>query len=91
MNDQTSSRAASPLFGRLSIFRPLWWILQSIIISIWRALLIFVLIWQFFNILITGERHAWSREFARKFANHVRVWIEYTTWARDERPKIIEY
>ena len=91
MDKQTPLESEHSTFGRLSIFRPLWWILQSFIISIWRMLLMLVLIWQFFNILIKNERHPWSREFARKFANHVRVWIEYTTWVRDERPEIIEY
>lgn len=91
MNEKASSETTILTFGRLSIFRPLWWILQSIIISIWKTLLILVLIWQSLNILIKEERHAWSREFAGKFVNHVRVWTEYTTWVRDERPKIIEY
>jgi hypothetical protein len=50
-----------------------------------------VLIWQFFYIIVTGETHVWSREFTRKFVNHLRSWIEYTFWVRNERPEIIEY
>jgi len=92
-NEQTTSEseAKAPTFSRSSAFRPLWWILQGFIISVWKTLVTLVMIWQFFHILIRNERHDWSREFARKFVNHVRVWIEYITWVRDERPKIIEY
>jgi len=91
MNEQPTTEMAPSKFGRASIFRPLWWVLQNIILGIWKFLLVFVNLWQFFHILFTGRRHAWSQEFARKFANHFRVWIEYTFWVRDERPEIIEY
>lgn len=77
--------------SRLSVFRPLWWILQSCIIGIWKMLLCFVSIWQALHILFTGTKHPWSVEFAHKFANHLRVWIEYTLWVSDKRPNIIEY
>jgi len=91
MNEQAPIEMLPPAFGRTSIFRPLWWILQGIIVGIWRALITFVGIWQIFHILFTGRRHTWSVEFSRKFVNHLKLWIEYTTWVIDKRPEIIEY
>jgi len=95
MNEQTSivetNTSITPKIGRSSIFRPLWWILQSIVIGIWKMVLSFVLMWQFLHIFVTGEKHAWSSEFTRKFIHHVVAWTEYTFWIRDERPEIIEY
>jgi len=89
-NTTTEMSSTSPM-GRLAIFRPLWWILQGIIIGIWKFLLGFVLLWQLLHVLFTGEPHAWSKEFTRKFINQVVVWTEYTFWVRNERPEIVEY
>ena len=80
-----------PHLDQMSALRPLWWILQSIVITIWEFLLAFVLLFQFFHILIKEERHAWSTTFTEKYVNHLKVWIEYTFWVRDDRPRIVEY
>ena len=95
-NEQTQTLEVTnevmvPGVSRSSIFRPLWWILQSIIVGIWKMLLSVVLIWQFVHILFTGKTHTWSNEFLGKFINHVVVWTKYTFWIQDDRPEIIEY
>jgi len=77
--------------GSLSIFRPLWWILQGIVIGIWKFILTFVLIWQFFHILFTGKRHPWSREFTRKYMLHYQAWFNFTFWVTDDQPDIVQY
>ncbi|MFT5180010.1 MAG: hypothetical protein ACI9GH_000493 [Candidatus Paceibacteria bacterium] len=91
MNEQTTSVEVVQKFGRVSFFRPFWWILQSIIINVWQFLLLFVLIWQLLHILVIGEKHEWSRDFTRKYVNHLKLWTEYTFWVTDEQPEIIEY
>jgi hypothetical protein len=77
--------------SRLSILRPLWWILQGFIIGVWKVLLTFVLVWQALHIFFKGELHTWSTKFTKKFINHVLVWTQYTFWITDEEPDIIEY
>ena len=91
MNKQTKRTETYPKLGRLSIFRPLWWILQSIVIEVWKILLTLVLVWQLLHILFTGKKHEWSSEFTRKFIRHFRLWLAYTFWVKDTQPKIIEY
>jgi len=88
---EVTKTAVIPGIDRLAILRPLWWILQSIIVGFWKMLLSVVMMWQLVHILFTGKTHDWSNDFLRKFIKHVVAWTEYTFWIRDDRPEIIEY
>ena len=91
MNSTPPTQSNTPVSSRLTIFRLLWWIPQSIIVSVWRSALVFVALWQIVYIICTGTRHGWSVMFARKFAHHLKLWIEYTFWVTDEKPDFIVF
>ena len=82
LRHKTSSK-----INRMEIFRFLWWIPLTIIISVWSVWLCILFLVLVIQILLSGKREKKAMKGILDFFQYEWQWTLYTLWLDDTRPE----